>query len=141
MMLGKLQRAHPTLNGHFAPAYLVGNNMHRAFLFFIYGPKTFTFLNNIVGLILGSSQGSFKKPRPRAKTKFPCLARRKDNIFLLKRIRVKGGGNKGGRGKVNRDIERWRKSIKPSNGKGGEMGLKERKENIFLETKIKPANI
>ena len=37
MMLGKLQRAHPTLRGHFATAYLVGNNMLRAYLFFIYG--------------------------------------------------------------------------------------------------------
>ena len=36
-MLGKLQRAHPTLRGHFAPAYLVGSNMLRAYLFFIYG--------------------------------------------------------------------------------------------------------
>ena len=26
-MLGKLQRAHPTLHGHFAPAYLVESNM------------------------------------------------------------------------------------------------------------------
>ena len=38
MMLGKLQRAHPTLRGHFAPAYLVGSNMLRAYLFFIYAP-------------------------------------------------------------------------------------------------------
>ena len=38
MMLGKLQRAHPTLRGHFAPAYLVGGNMLRAYLFFIYDP-------------------------------------------------------------------------------------------------------
>ena len=37
MMLGKLQRAHPTLCGHFAPAYLVGSNMLRAYLLFIYG--------------------------------------------------------------------------------------------------------
>ena len=37
MMLGKLQRAHPTLHGHFAPAYLVESNMLRAYLFFIYG--------------------------------------------------------------------------------------------------------
>ena len=36
-MLGKLQRANPTLRGHFAPAYLVGSNMLRAYLFFIYG--------------------------------------------------------------------------------------------------------
>ena len=36
MMLGKLQRAHPTLRGHFPPAYLVGSNMLRAYLFFIY---------------------------------------------------------------------------------------------------------
>ena len=27
MMLGKLQRAHPTFHSHFAPAYLVGSNM------------------------------------------------------------------------------------------------------------------
>ena len=32
--VGKLQRAHPTLRGHFA--YLVGSNMLRAYLFFIY---------------------------------------------------------------------------------------------------------
>ena len=37
MMLGKLQRANPTLRGHFAPAYLVGSNKLRAYLFFIYG--------------------------------------------------------------------------------------------------------
>ena len=36
-MLGKLQRAHPTLPGHFAPAYFVGSDMLRAYLFFIYG--------------------------------------------------------------------------------------------------------
>ena len=36
MKLGKLQRAHPTLRGHFAPAYLVVSNMLRAYLFFIY---------------------------------------------------------------------------------------------------------
>ena len=37
MMLGKLQRAHHTLHGHFAPAYLVGNIKLRAYLFFICG--------------------------------------------------------------------------------------------------------
>ena len=37
MMLGKLHRTIPTLRGHFAPAYLVGSNMLRAYLFFIYG--------------------------------------------------------------------------------------------------------
>ena len=37
MMLGKLQRAHHTLHGHFAPAYLGGSNKLRAYLFFIYG--------------------------------------------------------------------------------------------------------
>ena len=37
MMLGKLQIAHHTLRAHFAPAYLVGSNMLRAYLFFIYG--------------------------------------------------------------------------------------------------------
>ena len=35
-MLGKLQRAHHTLHGHFAPAYLLGSNKLRAYLFFIY---------------------------------------------------------------------------------------------------------
>ena len=35
--VGKIQRAHPTLRGHFAPAYLVGSNMLREDLFFIYG--------------------------------------------------------------------------------------------------------
>ena len=35
--VGKLQRAHPTLRGHFASAYLVGSDMLRAYLFFIYG--------------------------------------------------------------------------------------------------------
>ena len=33
MMLGKLQRAHSTLRGHFAPAYLVGSNMLRAYIY------------------------------------------------------------------------------------------------------------
>ena len=37
IILGKLQRAHPTSRGHFAPAYLVGSNKLRANLFFIYG--------------------------------------------------------------------------------------------------------
>ena len=37
MMLGKLQKAHPTLRSHFAPAYSVGSNMLRAYLLFIYG--------------------------------------------------------------------------------------------------------
>ena len=37
-MLVKSQRAHPTLRGHFAPAYLVGGKkLNRAYLFFIYG--------------------------------------------------------------------------------------------------------
>ena len=36
MILGKLQRAHPTLRGHFAFAYLVGSNELRAYLFLIY---------------------------------------------------------------------------------------------------------
>ena len=35
-MSGKLLRTHPTLHGHFAPAYLVGSNMLSAYLFFIY---------------------------------------------------------------------------------------------------------
>ena len=35
-MLGKLQRAHHTLHGHYAPAYLVGSNKLRAYLSFIY---------------------------------------------------------------------------------------------------------
>ena len=39
--VGKLQRAHPTSRGHFAYAYLVGSNMLRAYLFFIYGLKAF----------------------------------------------------------------------------------------------------
>ena len=39
MMLGKLLRAHPTLRGHFAPAYLLGSNMLRAYIFFIYGKE------------------------------------------------------------------------------------------------------
>ena len=41
MMLGKLQRAHPNWHGHFAPDYLVGSNMLRAYLFFFYGTDTF----------------------------------------------------------------------------------------------------
>ena len=35
-----LQRAYPILRGHFAPAYLVGSNMLRAYLFFIYESTT-----------------------------------------------------------------------------------------------------
>ena len=49
-MLGKLQRAHPTLRGHFDPAFLLGSNMLRAYLFFIYGIipfKVFFFNPNI----------------------------------------------------------------------------------------------
>ena len=41
-MFGKSQRAHPTLHGHFAPAYLVGSNMLRAYLFFIYAAYVYT---------------------------------------------------------------------------------------------------
>ena len=37
LMLEKLQRAHHTLNGPFAPAYLGGSSKLRAYLFFIYG--------------------------------------------------------------------------------------------------------
>ena len=37
MMFEKLQRAHPTLCGHFAPANLVGIDKLRAYLFLIYG--------------------------------------------------------------------------------------------------------
>ena len=37
--VGKLQRAHLTLRGYFAPAFLIGSNMLRAYLFFIYGAK------------------------------------------------------------------------------------------------------
>ena len=40
MMLGKLQRAHPTLRGHLAPAYIVGSNMLRAYQLFIYASNT-----------------------------------------------------------------------------------------------------
>ena len=36
MKLGKLQTAHHTLRGHFAPAYLGGSIKPRAYLFFIY---------------------------------------------------------------------------------------------------------
>ena len=32
-MLGKLQRAHTTLHGHFPPAYLVGSNILRAHIY------------------------------------------------------------------------------------------------------------
>ena len=32
-MLGKLQKSHHTLRGHFAPSYLVGSNKLRAYLF------------------------------------------------------------------------------------------------------------
>ena len=46
MMLGKLQRAHPTLRGDFAPAYLVGSKMLRAYLFFIYGKDPQKLLTN-----------------------------------------------------------------------------------------------
>ena len=40
MMLRKLHRAHHTLCGHFAPAYLVGSNKLRAYIFFIYDVYT-----------------------------------------------------------------------------------------------------
>ena len=36
MMLGNLQRAQPTWRGHFAPAYLVGSNMHIYSLSMVY---------------------------------------------------------------------------------------------------------
>ena len=41
MMLEKLQRAHPTLLGHFALAYFGGSNTLRAYLFFIYRLTSF----------------------------------------------------------------------------------------------------
>ena len=56
MMLRKLQRAHPTSCGHFAHAYLVGSNMLRAYLFFIYGLYQ---LNAIC-------TGSYPEQRPQA---------------------------------------------------------------------------
>ena len=37
MMLGKLQRAHHTLGGYSAPAYLGGSKRLRVYLFFING--------------------------------------------------------------------------------------------------------
>ena len=43
--MGKLQRAHPTLRCHFAFAYLVGSNIVRAYLFFIYGNNKLPDLN------------------------------------------------------------------------------------------------
>ena len=43
MILEKLQRADPTLRGHFAPAYWVGSNMLRAYLFFIYATDIQTY--------------------------------------------------------------------------------------------------
>ena len=45
MKLGKLQRAHHTLRGHFDPAYLSGSIKHRAYLFFIYGYNALLFAN------------------------------------------------------------------------------------------------
>ena len=36
MILGKLQRVHYTVCGHFAPAYLGGINKFKAYKFFIY---------------------------------------------------------------------------------------------------------
>ena len=56
MMLGKLHRAHPTLRGHFALAYLVGSNMLRAYLFFIYGPSPFT----VIGFTYYSESANFE---------------------------------------------------------------------------------
>ena len=40
MMLGKLKRAHHTLCGHFAPAYLGGSDKVRAYLLLIYDAPT-----------------------------------------------------------------------------------------------------
>ena len=52
MMLGKLQRAHPTLRGHFAHAYLAGSNIFRAYLFRIYGSNPLAiFQTNIFELV------------------------------------------------------------------------------------------
>ena len=51
MLLGKLQRAHPTLRGHFAPACLVGSNMLRAYVYFVYGFLTPTKKNNFWKMI------------------------------------------------------------------------------------------
>ena len=42
MVLGKLQKAHPALRGHFALTNLVESNMPRAYLFFIYGQNSKT---------------------------------------------------------------------------------------------------
>ena len=46
--VGKVTRAHPTLHGHFAPTYLVGNNMLRAYLFFIYELTKIIFWINFI---------------------------------------------------------------------------------------------
>ena len=37
MMWESYKEPNPTLRGHFASVYLVGSNMLRAYLFFIYG--------------------------------------------------------------------------------------------------------
>ena len=64
MIFGKLQRAHPTLQGHFAPAYLVGSNMLRAYLFFIYVPAPFTSLLPCNCLGPSPDLGSLLLPNP-----------------------------------------------------------------------------
>ena len=53
MVFRKLQRAHPTLCGYFAPGYLVGSNMLRAYLFFIYGttPKPYVKLRKMTSKV------------------------------------------------------------------------------------------
>ena len=44
MMLEKLQRAHHTWQGHFAPAYLVVSKKLRAYLFFIYANSQMSYM-------------------------------------------------------------------------------------------------
>ena len=46
-ILQKLLRAHHTLRGHFAPAFLGGSNKLRAYQFFIYGLALLKFTDNV----------------------------------------------------------------------------------------------
>ena len=68
--VGKLKRAHPTLRGHFDSAYLVGRNMLRAYLFFIYGFTIYTTFH-IDGIFNYKNSEDIKQITPLSESKTP----------------------------------------------------------------------
>ena len=61
--VGKVTKSPSTLRGHFAPAYLLGSNMLRAYLFFIYECSKESSSNLINLTLLRSSVDNRTYPR------------------------------------------------------------------------------